>query len=128
MTLLRISRSINSEVSPFFYNEATYRIFVNVHHPSYYTKNSFTRPSPQHIKETIQNIDIYWVLHGPEYRTEGEVEALSWDPPISRGLCCVFFGWNPDGGIPSWAQSSGPVAQLSRTDEKDIAYVRGIRK
>lgn len=102
MTLLRTSHSINSEVSPFFYKEAIYPIFVNVHYTSLYTKYPITRPPPQHMKEKIQNLDVYWVLYGSEGqgRKEGDVEALSWDPPISRGLCRVFLGWYP-GGVPT---------------------------
>lgn len=98
MTLLRTSRSISSEVSPLFYEEATYRILVNVHHPSLYTKHPITRPPPQHIKKKIQNLDVYWALFEPEKRKEGDIEALSWDPLVSRGLCRVFFGWCP--GVP----------------------------
>ena len=97
MNLLRTSRSINNDVSPLFYKEATYRILVNVHHPSLYTKFPIVRLPPQHVKDKIQNLDIYWVLYGPEKRKEGDVEAVSWDPPISRGLCRVFFGWCPGG-------------------------------
>lgn len=102
LTLLTTSRTLNSEVSPFFYKEATYQIYVNVHYTALYTDYPITRPPPQHIKDKIQNLDVYWVLYGfeGEKRREGGVEALSWDPPIRRGLCRVFFGWYP-GEAPS---------------------------
>ena len=95
MSLLRTSRFINSEVSPFFYREAAYHNLINVRFKPWYSRMPMFRPLPQHIKDKIQNLDVYRVLDSPEPRNEDDIEALDWDPHICRRTCRVFFKWNP---------------------------------
>ena len=93
MTMMTTCRSINDEVSPFFYQEAIYRTSINVHHPTPYTNPQMAGPPPQHIKDKIQNIEVHWFVDGASEKAKSDIEAFSWDPPIRRGTCRVLFGW-----------------------------------
>ena len=116
MTWVRVLRSSNTDVSLLSYKEATCQTLINVHYPSLNTKHPINRPSPQHIKDKIQNIDVYWVLYGPGVRKEVDVEALSWDPRVSRGLSSIFFGWypgEPSSPMPFGDSDFGPLKTLA---------------
>ena len=101
ITLLRTSRSTNQEVSPLIYKEATLPILVNVCYPFMRISSLSNGLPPLHIKEKIQNLDVYWEPFDPEEVTESDIAALNWDPPIRRKLCRVFYKWIPaEHGLP----------------------------
>ena len=121
MTLLRTSRRINSEVSPLFYQEATFRILINVDYPLLYTAMPITRPPATHIKDNIHNLDIVWKLYGLQARKDADINALNWDPAIRRrgGKCRVFFAWSPEWNL------SDPPSPLSFRDS-DFAPLKTL--
>lgn len=95
ITLMRVSRSTNQDVSPLFYKEATWTIVVKVRYPFMRIGCFSIQPPPPHIKDKIQNLDVYWEPFEPKEVAESDIAVLNWDPPIRRALCRVFYKWIP---------------------------------
>lgn len=118
MKLLRTCRFINNELSPLFYKEATHQVLIGI--PSHAYPN--VRSPPQQIKDKIQNLNVYWKLYRPMERREGDVEALSRDPSIGRGLCPIFFAGYSRGPPPNSFRESdfGPLRTLAGFETVEI--------